>query len=142
LTPEEEEKRRQRREKNKLAASKCRNKKREQINNTKQEYDRVNQSNNIMEREIARLKAEKNQLQQSLASHQCALSGSSSSYNRAGAAMSNNRGPNMSNNRGPNMSNNRGGLSGWNNTTADEYRKTKRLRIEEADLRINLRFNF
>ncbi|KAL5248918.1 hypothetical protein ACHWQZ_G017944 [Mnemiopsis leidyi] len=75
LTPEEEEKRKVRREKNKLAASKCRNKKREQVTNTKKEYDAVTQHNSHMEREIEKLKQERIRLEQTLKQHQCSLGG-------------------------------------------------------------------
>jgi len=73
LTPEEEDKRRMRREKNKIAASKCRNKKRDIVKTTRQQYDAFNHDNSQLESEISMLKKEKRMLLQTLNSHDCVI---------------------------------------------------------------------
>jgi len=108
LTPEEEEKRKTRREKNKLAASKCRNKKREQVTNVKKEYDIVTQHNSHMEREIEKLKQERIKLEQTLKQHQCSMGGSrsggsSSQGGLGGFGLQNNKGNGDRNRDGDNV---------------------------------------
>ncbi|XP_020835791.1 protein FosB isoform X1 [Phascolarctos cinereus] len=69
LTPEEEEKRRVRRERNKLAAAKCRNRRRELTDRLQAETDQLEEEKAELESEIAELQKEKERLQFVLAAH-------------------------------------------------------------------------
>ncbi|KAM6100827.1 protein FosB [Pterocles gutturalis] len=69
LTPEEEEKRRVRRERNKLAAAKCRNRRRELTDRLQAETDQLEEAKAELESEIAELRKEKERLEFVLVAH-------------------------------------------------------------------------
>ncbi|XP_040269000.1 protein fosB isoform X2 [Bufo bufo] len=69
LTPEEEEKRRVRRERNKLAAAKCRNRRRELTDRLQNETDLLEEEKCGLEAEIDELRRQKEQLEFALLSH-------------------------------------------------------------------------
>ncbi|XP_018431180.1 PREDICTED: protein fosB [Nanorana parkeri] len=69
LTPEEEEKRRVRRERNKLAAAKCRNRRRELTDRLQSETDILEEEKSTLEAEIDELQRQKEQLEFALLSH-------------------------------------------------------------------------
>uniref|UniRef100_A0A8D2QV11 FosB proto-oncogene, AP-1 transcription factor subunit n=1 Tax=Zosterops lateralis melanops TaxID=1220523 RepID=A0A8D2QV11_ZOSLA len=69
LTPEEEEKRRVRRERNKLAAAKCRNRRRELTDRLQAETDHLEEEKAELESEIAELRKEKERLEFVLVAH-------------------------------------------------------------------------
>ncbi|XP_055553961.1 LOW QUALITY PROTEIN: protein FosB [Falco cherrug] len=69
LTPEEEEKRRVRRERNKLAAAKCRNRRRELTDRLQAETDQLEEEKAELESEIAELQKEKDRLEFVLVAH-------------------------------------------------------------------------
>ncbi|KAI1903829.1 hypothetical protein AGOR_G00031250 [Albula goreensis] len=70
LTPEEEEKRRVRRERNKMAAAKCRNRRRELTDRLQTETDVLEEERAELEAEISELQKEKERLEFVLAAHQ------------------------------------------------------------------------
>ncbi|KAM9318999.1 protein FosB isoform 2-T2 [Pholidichthys leucotaenia] len=70
LTPEEEEKRRVRRERNKLAAAKCRNRRRELTDRLQSETDLLEEEKAELEAEISELQKEKERLEFVLVAHQ------------------------------------------------------------------------
>ncbi|XP_030622325.1 protein FosB [Chanos chanos] len=70
LTPEEEEKRRVRRERNKLAAAKCRNRRRELTDRLQSETDMLEEEKAELEAEISELQKEKERLEFVLVAHQ------------------------------------------------------------------------
>ncbi|XP_036065820.1 proto-oncogene c-Fos isoform X2 [Oryzias melastigma] len=69
LSPEEEEKKRIRRERNKMAAAKCRNRRRELTDTLQAETDKLEEEKTALEAEIANLLKEKERLEFVLASH-------------------------------------------------------------------------
>ncbi|XP_061467764.1 protein c-Fos [Rhineura floridana] len=69
LTPEEEEKRRIRRERNKMAAAKCRNRRRELTDTLQAETDQLEEEKSVLQTEIANLLKEKEKLEFILAAH-------------------------------------------------------------------------
>jgi len=69
LSPEEEEKRRLRRERNKIAAWKCRQRRKEHMQQLTEESESVMESNSSLETEITALKAQKEQLEKMLKQH-------------------------------------------------------------------------
>ncbi|XP_015276535.1 PREDICTED: protein fosB [Gekko japonicus] len=69
LTPEEEEKRRVRRERNKLAAAKCRNRRRELTDRLQAETDQLEEEKAELESEIAELQKERERLEFVLVAH-------------------------------------------------------------------------
>ncbi|XP_060117678.1 protein c-Fos [Heteronotia binoei] len=69
LTPEEEEKRRIRRERNKMAAAKCRNRRRELTDTLQAETDQLEEEKSALQTEIANLLKEKEKLEFILAAH-------------------------------------------------------------------------
>ncbi|XP_070578104.1 cyclic AMP-dependent transcription factor ATF-3-like isoform X2 [Ptychodera flava] len=69
LTPEEEEKRSRRRERNRVAAAKCRNKKREKASVLETETRQLEETNAKLKADVARLEAEKKHLSEALQSH-------------------------------------------------------------------------
>ncbi|XP_054828964.1 protein c-Fos [Eublepharis macularius] len=69
LTPEEEEKRRIRRERNKMAAAKCRNRRRELTDTLQAETDQLEEEKSALQTEIANLVKEKEKLEFILAAH-------------------------------------------------------------------------
>ncbi|XP_028995991.1 protein c-Fos [Betta splendens] len=69
LSPEEEEKKRIRRERNKMAAAKCRNRRRELTDTLQAETDALEEEKAALETEIAELLKEKERLELILASH-------------------------------------------------------------------------
>ncbi|XP_027140219.1 proto-oncogene c-Fos isoform X1 [Larimichthys crocea] len=75
---EEEERRRIRRERNKIAAAKCRNRRRELIDTLQAETDKLEDEKSALQTEIEDLLKEKERLEQVLASHKpsCKLSAS------------------------------------------------------------------
>ncbi|XP_072221135.1 protein c-Fos-like [Leuresthes tenuis] len=69
LSPEEEEKKRLRRERNKMAAAKCRNRRRELTDTLQAETDKLEEEKSALETEIANLLKEKERLEFILATH-------------------------------------------------------------------------
>ncbi|KAM9787668.1 protein c-Fos-like [Syngnathus typhle] len=69
LSPEEEEKKRIRRERNKMAAAKCRNRRRELTDTLQAETDKLEEEKASLETEIANLLKEKERLEIILATH-------------------------------------------------------------------------
>ncbi|KAM4771545.1 fos-related antigen 2 [Rhinophrynus dorsalis] len=69
LSPEEEEKRRVRRERNKLAAAKCRNRRRELTDKLQAETEKLEQEKSGLQKEIADLQKEKDKLEFMLVAH-------------------------------------------------------------------------
>uniref|UniRef100_A0A3Q2ZLA2 V-fos FBJ murine osteosarcoma viral oncogene homolog Aa n=1 Tax=Kryptolebias marmoratus TaxID=37003 RepID=A0A3Q2ZLA2_KRYMA len=69
LSPEEEEKKRIRRERNKMAAAKCRNRRRELTDTLQAETDKLEEEKAALEAEIANLLKEKERLRFILATH-------------------------------------------------------------------------
>ncbi|XP_037551511.1 proto-oncogene c-Fos [Nematolebias whitei] len=69
LSPEEEEKKRIRRERNKMAAAKCRNRRRELTDTLQAETDKLEEEKAALEMEIANLLKEKERLEFVLATH-------------------------------------------------------------------------
>ncbi|KAF4091967.1 hypothetical protein AMELA_G00015640 [Ameiurus melas] len=69
LSPEEEERRRLRRERNKLAAAKCRNRRRQLTDSLQAETDSLEEEKAALEAEISGLMKEKEQLELMLVSH-------------------------------------------------------------------------
>ncbi|XP_029454262.1 proto-oncogene c-Fos [Rhinatrema bivittatum] len=69
LSPEEEEKRRIRRERNKMAAAKCRNRRRELTDTLQAETDELEDEKSALQTEIANLMKEKEKLEFILAAH-------------------------------------------------------------------------
>lgn len=69
LSPEEEEKKRIRRERNKMAAAKCRNRRRELTDTLQAETDQLEEEKATLETEIANLLKEKERLEFILATH-------------------------------------------------------------------------
>ncbi|XP_061552318.1 protein c-Fos [Phycodurus eques] len=69
LSPEEEEKKRIRRERNKMAAAKCRNRRRELTDTLQAETDKLEEEKASLETEIANLLKEKERLEFILATH-------------------------------------------------------------------------
>ncbi|KAM4542396.1 protein c-Fos-like [Odontesthes bonariensis] len=69
LSPEEEEKKRLRRERNKMAAAKCRNRRRELTDTLQTETDKLEEEKSALETEIANLLKEKERLEFILATH-------------------------------------------------------------------------
>ncbi|XP_076872748.1 protein c-Fos [Brachyhypopomus gauderio] len=70
LTPEEEERRKVRRERNKLAAAKCRNRRRELTDSLQAETDNLEEEKAALQAEISSLMKEKEQLELLLAAHE------------------------------------------------------------------------
>ncbi|XP_028398759.1 cyclic AMP-dependent transcription factor ATF-3-like [Dendronephthya gigantea] len=71
LTPEEEEKRKLRRERNKMAAFRCRQRRKQHIVELEQVTEQISNSNDDLEREIEDLKEQKEKLEEMLQSHSC-----------------------------------------------------------------------
>ncbi|XP_066551125.1 v-fos FBJ murine osteosarcoma viral oncogene homolog Ab [Amia ocellicauda] len=69
LSPEEEEKRKVRRERNKMAAAKCRNRRRELTDTLQSETDNLEDEKSALQTEIANLMKEKEKLEFILAAH-------------------------------------------------------------------------
>ncbi|XP_042188682.1 fos-related antigen 2 isoform X1 [Callorhinchus milii] len=69
LSPEEEEKRRIRRERNKLAAAKCRNRRRELTDRLQEETEKLEEEKSGLQKEIAHLQKEKEKLEFILVAH-------------------------------------------------------------------------
>ncbi|XP_053162159.1 fos-related antigen 2 isoform X2 [Hemicordylus capensis] len=69
LSPEEEEKRRIRRERNKLAAAKCRNRRRELTEKLQAETEELEEEKSVLQKEIADLEKEKEKLKFMLIAH-------------------------------------------------------------------------
>ncbi|KAJ7988640.1 hypothetical protein DPEC_G00311310 [Dallia pectoralis] len=69
LSPEEEEKKRMRRERNKMAAAKCRNRRRELTDTLQAETDQLEEEKAALQTEIADLLKEKDRLEFILATH-------------------------------------------------------------------------
>ncbi|KAL4613168.1 proto-oncogene c-Fos-like [Arapaima gigas] len=69
LSPEEEEKKRIRRERNKMAAAKCRNRRRELTDTLQAETDKLEEDKAALQTEIANLLKEKEKLELILATH-------------------------------------------------------------------------
>ncbi|XP_059505402.1 protein c-Fos-like [Stegostoma tigrinum] len=69
LSPEDEEKRKVRRERNKLAAAKCRNRRRELTDSLQTETEKLEGEKSVLETEVAELLKEKEKLEFILAAH-------------------------------------------------------------------------
>lgn len=74
LSFEEEERRRIRRERNKVAAFKCRQRRKEHMQKLQDESDELNDENTALENELAALKAQKEQLEAMFRRHKCVIS--------------------------------------------------------------------
>ncbi|CAD7086727.1 unnamed protein product [Hermetia illucens] len=72
LTPEDEDRRRRRRERNKIAATKCRMKKRERTNNLVNESEQLETQNNDLKSTVRNLELERRKLFDMLQSHSSA----------------------------------------------------------------------
>ncbi|XP_054845790.1 fos-related antigen 1 [Eublepharis macularius] len=72
LTPEEEERRRLRRERNKLAAAKCRNRRKELTDSLQAETDQLETEQSSLQKEIAELQKQKERLELVLETHRLA----------------------------------------------------------------------
>ena len=73
LSPDERGKVLNKREKNKVAAEKCRVKRREKVQQTRAEYEDYLEANESLEAEIRKLMEEKAMLQELLDNHNCVL---------------------------------------------------------------------
>lgn len=71
LNPDERSKVLQKREKNKVAAEKCRIKRREKVEQTRAEYYDCQEANESLEAQIKQLQEEKQMLQKLLDAHRC-----------------------------------------------------------------------
>ena len=71
LSPDERDKVLHKREKNKVAAEKCRVKRREKVQQTRAEYEDYLEANESLEVEIRKLMEEKAMLQELLDNHNC-----------------------------------------------------------------------
>jgi len=79
LTKEEEEKRRLRRERNKVAASKCRERRRLKMERLSREAEDLIEQNKVLTTDIHDLQLEKDNLISKLRNHHCVLTASASS---------------------------------------------------------------
>ena len=73
LSPDDRDKVLQKREKNKVAAEKCRIKRREKVQQTRAEYDDYLEINENLDAEVRRLKEERQMLEEALKGHSCVL---------------------------------------------------------------------
>lgn len=73
LTPEDEERRKRRRERNKLAATKCRNKKKERTQWLAVESTHLETDNSALKKEIQELQKKKSYLMELLQCHHCSV---------------------------------------------------------------------
>lgn len=73
LSFEEVEKRRIRRERNKVAAFKCRQRRKEHMQKLQDESEELNNENSALERELAALRAQKEQLESMFEMHKCIM---------------------------------------------------------------------
>jgi hypothetical protein len=71
LNPDERDKVLQKREKNKVAAEKCRVKRREKMHNVRIEYEEYLESNEALQSEVKKLQEERDRLDQLLKHHHC-----------------------------------------------------------------------
>ncbi|KAL7306553.1 hypothetical protein TKK_0001244 [Trichogramma kaykai] len=81
LTPEDEERRRKRRERNKIAATKCRMKKRQKTTNLVHESECLTSQNQNLKKEIQLLSTEREELIKMLGEHNCTRKNASPSHN-------------------------------------------------------------
>lgn len=88
LSKEEEEKRRIRRERNKVAAFKCRQRRKEHIQKLQDESDELNSERSCLEKELVALKAQKEQLERMFQSHNCILKNKTASEDHVSEAKS------------------------------------------------------
>ncbi|KAJ6654166.1 hypothetical protein lerEdw1_007263 [Lerista edwardsae] len=86
MSPEEEERRRLRRERNKLAAAKCRNRRKELTDTLQAETDQLEAEQSGLRKEVAELQKQKERLELVLEAHRpiCKISGESSSGEEEG----------------------------------------------------------
>lgn len=77
LTMEEEERRQLRRERNKVAASRCRVKRKCHVKRLLKESDELTRSNNSLQNEIEQLEYERNKLEGAIRNHVCEINQSS-----------------------------------------------------------------
>lgn len=73
LSPDDRDKVLQKREKNKVAAEKCRIKRRLKVQQTRAEYEDFLEANENLDAEIRRLKEERQMLEDALKGHKCLL---------------------------------------------------------------------
>jgi len=78
LTMEEEERRQLRRERNKVAASRCRVKRKCHVKKLLKESDELTRANNSLQNEIEQLEYERNKLEGVIRNHVCEMNQSSS----------------------------------------------------------------
>lgn len=73
LSPDQRDRVVQKREKNKVAAEKCRIKRRERTHEIRAEYDEYLEANEELESQIRKLREEQHALQELLDNHHCVL---------------------------------------------------------------------
>lgn len=73
LSPDERDKVLHKREKNKVAAEKCRVKRREKVQQMRAEYDEFLEANEALESDIQRLRELKEQLEEIMENHHCVV---------------------------------------------------------------------
>ena len=73
MSPDDRDKVLQKREKNKVAAEKCRVKRRQKVHQTRSEYEDYLEINESLDAEVRRLKEEKQMLEEALSEHKCSL---------------------------------------------------------------------
>lgn len=73
LSPDERDKVVHKREKNKVAAEKCRIKRRDKMQHVRIEYEEYLETNESLEKEMKQLQEERDQLEQLLQSHNCVI---------------------------------------------------------------------
>ena len=73
LSPDERDKVIHKREKNKVAAEKCRIKRREKMQLVRIEYEEYLEANESLEKDLKKLKEERDQLEQLLKTHNCII---------------------------------------------------------------------
>lgn len=73
LSPDERDKVLHKREKNKVAAEKCRVKRREKVQQMRAEYDEFLEANEALESDIQQLRELKEQLEEIMENHQCVV---------------------------------------------------------------------
>ena len=73
MSPDDRDKVIQKREKNKVAAEKCRVKRRQKVQQTRSEFDCYMDMNESLDADLRRLKEEKQMLEEILNEHKCCL---------------------------------------------------------------------
>lgn len=73
MSPDDRDKVLQKREKNKVAAEKCRVKRRQKVHQTRSEYEGYLDVNDSLDADVRCLKEEKQMLEEALSDHKCCL---------------------------------------------------------------------